>query len=528
MIIDARTIPDGTRLSADICIIGGGPAGIVLALELSGAGIKVALLESGGLGYDADTQDLYIGPNLGRPYTPLDEARLRFLGGTSNHWTGICMVLNPIDFEARDWMPHSGWPIGYDEVAAYYDRALPYFELQTEAPFDFDWWADRVGGEVLDLDPQIFVNTATEMSPPTLFGYAFEDALRRAPDVTVYLNANVTELDTTDDAATVTGARIECIDGPALTMEAGRYALCAGGVEIPRLLFNSDRVRPEGLGNDTGLVGRFFNDHVGVRPLVQTMVGDDTLERLSLYTDAHWLEAGTFHATIGASEELLRRERLASFLFHLFPEPGRSPGNLALRRLVGGARSGEAPDYLSGEIWNLMTDLDGGTNALAGALIGQDAPLGERNWLGPWLSMECIPNPDSRVERVAETDRFGKRRVGLNWQLTEEDHRLARRASELLVGEFGRLGIGRSWTFADRPDYEIPMTAATGKHHCGTTRMSDDPATGVVDRNCKVHGVSNLYIGSCSVFPTVGHANPTLTIGAMSIRMAEHLRAAAR
>ncbi|MCK0167448.1 GMC family oxidoreductase [Jannaschia sp. S6380] len=523
MILNARQLPDGEVVEADICIVGGGPAGITLALELSESGREVLLLESGDMFADDATQALYEGPDLGFPYTPLAEARLRFLGGSSNHWSGYCMRYTPLDFEARDWIPHSGWPIGFADLEPYYERAHPYFELQTERPYDFEFWAARIGGDRLAPDPEQLENLVTVLSPPTAFGYVYEDRLRAAPDVRVLLNANVTELETDDNAARVTALRVACIDGPRFDVRARNVVLAAGGIEIPRLLFNSDRVMPMGLGNGRDLVGRFFNDHVGLRPHVRTLMSREDLDRLSLYTGPHYLEVGGIQNVLAASEAHLRREKVGNFIFHLFPDGG-SPGKRAIRQLFGALKTGEAPPYLSGEIMNLMTDLDGATNAVAREILGRRDDLIDHAWLGPWLSMECIPNPDSRVLRIEETDRFGKRRVGLDWQLTEFDRRTARHAAGVLIDEMGRMGLGRSWSYARREDYEIPRTVGLGKHHNGTVRMSDDPATGVVDANCKVHGVANLHIASCGVFPTSGYANPTLTIGAMAIRLADHLR----
>lgn len=527
MISDGRERTDGEVIDTDICIVGGGPAGIVLALELSAAGRDVLLLESGDIFPDDATQELYDGPDFGFPYTPLIEARLRFLGGSSNHWSGYCMPYTAFDFEERDWIPHSGWPIAFDDLAPYYDRAQPYFELQTDRPYDFDYWADRIGGDVLSPDPGQLRNLVTALSPPTAFGYTYEDQLRTSETVHVLLNANVTELQTTDTAATVTEAMVSCIDGPDFTVRARTFVLAAGGIEIPRLLFNSNRVMAPGLGNANDLVGRFFNDHIGIRPIARTLAPRREIDRLSLYTGPHYFDVGGFQAVLAATEEHMRREQVPAFIFHLYPSTG-SPGKQAIRRLFGAVRSGQAPPYLSSEVGNLMTDLDGASNAVAREFLGAEEDVIDNAWIGPWLSMECVPNPDSRVVTVNDKDRFGKQRVGLDWHLTEQDRQTARHASDVITRELSRLGIGRSWTFAKREDFEIPTTVGLGKHHNGTTRMSDDPKKGVVDANGKVHGVSNLYISSCSVFPTSGYANPTLTIGAMSIRMADHLKGSRR
>ena len=123
MFVDARTIPAGATLETDICIIGAGAAGIALAQEFAGLDMRVSILESGGREFDAETQQLGTGRNIGTPYFPLDAARLRYFGGTTNHWGGLCRPSNAIDFESRSWVPDSGWPLTKAELQPYYERA---------------------------------------------------------------------------------------------------------------------------------------------------------------------------------------------------------------------------------------------------------------------------------------------------------------------------------------------------------------------------------------------------------------------
>ncbi|MBO9402576.1 GMC family oxidoreductase [Shimia sp. R9_3] len=525
MIIDARSLPDGEVIDADICIVGGGPAGITLALELSGSPLKVALIESGGIYYEDETQQLYKGPNVGFQYDPLDEARLRFLGGSSNHWSGHAMRLAPVDFEVRDWMKWSGWPITYEDIAPFYDRAQPYFELHEERPYDIAYWADRLGFDLFDLNPDLLENVSINQSPPTAFGYTYEDALRASENVTVFLNANALNIDSTSTASEVTGIDLACIDGPRLRCEAKRYVLCMGGIEIPRLMLLSNKVHNTGIGNGNDLVGRFFADHAAIRPAARILAGR-TAPNIDLYAEPYEFDdVGGMFAAIVPSDDLLRREQIASFIFHMFPA-ARSPGDLAIGQLtkqLRGKGNGLAP-----HIQNVLTDLDGAVNGIWRRALDTRDDLITREWVGPWLGFECVPNYDSTVHLVEETDRFGQRQIALNWQLTDQEMRTVKRATELLASEISRTGAGRVWTDVLSEDYDWPSFVARGKHHCGTTRMSAGPDTGVVNADCQVHGISNLFISSSSVFPTNGYANPTVTIAALSIRMADKFKADAR
>jgi choline dehydrogenase-like flavoprotein len=139
---------------------------------------------------------------------------------------------------------------------------------------------------------------------------------------------------------------------------------------------------------------------------------------------------------------------------------------------------------------------------------------------------EQYPEPDSRITLSDQLDALGLRKACIDWHLSELERKTARRMVETVGAEFERLNLGKlelsDWM---RPEIEDWRSwVKEGNHHSGATRMADDPRQGVVDRNCRVHGIENLYISSSSVFPTTGTANPTFTIIALAIRLADHLK----
>ncbi|MEO1681206.1 MAG: GMC family oxidoreductase [Pseudomonadota bacterium] len=523
MILQSGSLSEGEVLDADLCIVGAGAAGISMSHELAGTGIRVVVLESGFDGFDERAQSLYSGPNVGFDATPLDEARLRMLGGSSNHWAGNCMRLDPIDFEAREGVPYSGWPISRSDLDPYYLRAQKMVETPSETAYDAEANFQAIEAQPIAFDPATFANFLFAESPPTTFGNVYYDVLKRADNVSVYLNATALEIQTDYTASRVTAVRAAGIDGPRFEVRARHFILAQGGIEVARLLLLSNAVATQGLGNQNDLVGRFYMDHVSIRPALQAMI-PTRQEEFSLYTESHFANDGYFRGAIQATRELLYAEQLPNFRFIFFLQESGSPGQVAAKRLKRSLQQSELPDDFGWHMRNMITDLDGVTNEAFRTISRRNIDIVRRSWIEPWLSVESIPNPDSRVYLIDERDDFfGQHRVALDWRLTEADLIANRRATEILAQELGRLGYGRVWSALLKDDYDWPFPTTHGKHHTGTTRMSADPKKGVVDADCRVHGISNLYIASSSVFPTQGHATPTLSIVALSLRLSDHL-----
>ncbi|WP_428929776.1 GMC oxidoreductase [Marinibacterium sp. SX1] len=495
-----------------------------MAMELRDTGIDVVLLVGGDMHFDDAAQSLYAGPNVGIQGWELDESRLRMLGGSTNHWAGNCIPLDPIDFEARPGIPYSGWPITRADLDPYYLRAQAYVETPSADLFDTPERLAAIGPGALDFDPDKLRTFIYAESTPTTFGYTYEEQLGAAPSLRVLVHGSALEIETNDTASEVTGVRAGTISGARFSVVARHYVLAAGGVEIPRLLFLSNKVSPAGLGNGNDLVGRFFSDHYSIRPSL-TSLGRDKAADLDLYTRSHDIDGGYFRGAIGASETLLREEELPNFLFFVQAQENASPGRQsaqALRRAVG---QGEMPSNLMWHLENLLTDMDGVTNEIYRTVTGTNDNLIERTWIDPWVVTESIPDPESRIMLVDSRDPiFGQNQVAMDWRMASGQLEVFVRATEILAQELGRLGYGRIWSALLNDPESWPTYPAHGKHHCGTTRMSDDPRSGVVDADCRIHGVSNLFVASSAVFPTQGAATPTLTIVALSVRLADHLK----
>src|SRR2546426_1098883 len=262
MIVDCRTIPRGSRIEADLCIVGAGAAGISIAHRFAGTSTRVVVLESGGEAFEATTQDLSRGESVGLPYFPLDTARLRWLGGTTNHWGGICRPMDPEDFEGKEWIPHSGWPITRGDLEPYYERARVMCDVPS-GDWGLDTWRRRDSFRPLPVrGDRLDTRIAQIVSPGTRsFRVTHHGKIQAAGNVVVHCHANVTEIETSSDGTLATLFHVATLDGHRFSVAARVGVLAAGGIENPRILMASNRQWPQGLGNGSDLVGRFFLEH---------------------------------------------------------------------------------------------------------------------------------------------------------------------------------------------------------------------------------------------------------------------------
>lgn len=534
MIVDLAAYDGPTEVPCDVCIAGAGAAGLTIALQFIGRPERVVVLEGGGLDYSEASQAIYRGEIVGREYFPLDATRLRYLGGTTNHWGGYCRPLQPLDFAARPWVPHSGWPIGEEDLRPHRERAHEILDIGAPR---YDPGAIELpeGASLMGLDPDLLVHDLWRFSPPTRFGEKYRRTLAEAGNVTVLLNASVTDIALSDNLRRAEALRVLGPGGErALRVVGARaFVLALGGLETPRLLLNANRQLPAGIGNQHDLVGRFFMEHLDVFQAGGIVAAD--LGRFDGYRRIDPPNGGgRIMPSLSLSAGVRAREGLLvnNITFDVVTEREVSPGWRALRRLAADAAGrGDFSDFAEG-VWEVMTDLGGVSRGLYGKLTGRPGIAR----VTVHARAEQAPNPDSRVQLTDEVDRLGLRRLALDWRLTPLEKRTVRATSRLLGRELGRLGLGRvrlpEWleddAGGDRGDDwgEWGVTLAGGHHHMGTTRMADDPKRGVVDRDCRVHGLDNLYVAGSSVFATGGFATPTLTIVELALRLAEHLKAA--
>jgi choline dehydrogenase-like flavoprotein len=536
MFIDARRLDEGSAITSEICIIGGGVAGISLALEFEKQGIETCLLESGGFKPDEATRDLYRGESVGIPYLFADGCRSRFFGGSSNCWGGWCRPLDEHDFERREWVPYSGWPFGKAELEPYYECSHSLLELGPYW-YEVDFWINAIGNSQLrpiSTDAARVLTGISQFSPPARFGKLYRDVLAKSNNVRVYLYANAVNIEAGADQV-IHSVKVKTLSGKSLTATAKIFALATGGIENARLLLASNKVRPNGLGNDHDLVGRFFMDHPrlysGTIHFRKEAPGHMLYDVLFNYHNKAIRAHGTSVAAQFAINPLLQaKEGLlngrVSFASLCFGQGSEALQALARfkRRLGGDAQfdNGLVHDIMSISVRPTFV-----ARILFARLLRVTSLINQPRFQ---VIIEPLPDPDSRVTLSQECDRLGVNRVKVDWRLGPQVKRTFDRTLAIIAEELTRAGVAD--IILDPPidgeDWPSSFETEGTWHHMGTTRMHDSPRLGVVDRNCCVHGLSNLYVAGSSVFPTGGGNFPTITIVALALRLAHHIAAEVR
>jgi choline dehydrogenase-like flavoprotein len=525
VLVDTRELEEGTELRADVCIVGSGPAGLTIALELEGSGLDVLVVESGAFELDPDLQDLYDVEMTGELFgaegspVPVSTTRLRHFGGTSNHWAGYCRPLRRVDLEPRPELGRPGWPITYEELARHYDRALEILEIGPHR-YDVRYWNDHGGlGPVL-VDDDVVESVVYQLSP-TYFGSRYRPEMEQAADVRVALHANLVGIVPAETGRTVERLELATMTGRSVTAVAGRYVIATGGIETPRLLLASARDRG-GIGNDRDLVGRGFCEHgqntLGIAVVSRTVEELRAYGRTTLPSPVGRGPEGeiTVQAALVLSDDTVRREEILGVEAQLYMLPVDDPRPAT----VSGPSLGDAGQ--------LLRTFDG---AAPSTMVGFS------------VTAEQAPHPESRVTLTDEADELGMPRAALNWVVSDDDRRSILRGLEIFGARLGAAGAGRLQVtpgslqpsgepgvlarFAIDPSASDPagFHLAHSNHHCCTVPMSADPSGGVCDPDLRVWGFEDLYLAGSGVFPTAGVTSPTINIVALSVRLAQHLRA---
>jgi len=519
MIVDLSAAEGPTQFTFDLCVVGTGAAGLTIASEMLGAPLNVVLVESGGLDFELPTQALYDVDISGLPHPGSTLGRFRVCGGSTTKWGGQALPLMPWDFERREWVAHSDWPISFDEVRRYYPRACRFLSVD-ERNFDTDLFS-YLGVQPPAFDAQRVWYHFSKWSPHPDLRQHYLAALRDSRHCTLLLHANVTSIVLEPDFGRVRQIEVQSLDGRKAAVRAKMFVLCVGGIESARLLLSSRKQRPNGIGNEFDLVGRFFQDHPSA--MIGRLRSADPAGAQQRFNVFH-KRGLKYSVRCTATPEWQRKRRTLNVSMGMtFEQDDATLQNL--KDIYGALRQRRfGPDFAR-NFWRTALHPSAAVAPAYHFVVHRRSfSPGARMVIG--FTSEQEPNPESRILLSENVDALGMPRANVRWKLTELTQHTIREFAGTLGEEFRRAGIGeielQPWVFEDSSPWTTHITDQF--HHIGTARMSDSPQTGVVDRNCQVHGVTNFYVGGSSVFPTSGHSNPTLTIIALCMRMADRLK----
>jgi choline dehydrogenase-like flavoprotein len=504
----------------EVCIVGAGIAGISLAANLARNGVHTVLLEAGGRRYSARDQDAYVGEvGQGLAYRGLYDGRFRLLGGSSTQWAGQILELDDFIFEKRPWVPGSGWPFPKSELLPYYEKAAA-IEGLTDAPSNADKVWRALGVEPPPLAPDL-VSAFSNFTLTTNFASLYEDALQSEHKLAVYLHANAYELVLASDDATVVGVRCRTIHGMDTTFRARIFVLCVGAIETCRLLLQPRPDQSKWPWNRNDLVGRHFQDHL-LCHVADVLNPNPSLSRM--YLD--FFALGQFRYQHKIKLALVTQQRLetldlAGFITSL---TGGYDDMALAYETVRWIRTRRFEKLTPTRLVHLTANLH--------KLLWHKIPYSQQ--VGEWpprealkLNVNCEQNPLShgRITLTSGRDSIGLLRARVDWKSSDQELHSIRRYVEIVRDTFERHGLGEVKAIPSlQKDDEFASTMRDSFHHIGGTRMATSETAGVVDPDLRIFGTTNAYVCSTSVFPCAGFANPTHTLLALALRLAEHLK----
>ena len=550
MLIDAEALHNNAIVRADVAVVGAGPAGIVLALELAQAGYEVALIESGRLGFSKPIQTLSeVSAFDPQCHAPMAECTRRQVGGASTIWGGRCVPYDPVDFDQRDYIPDSAWPVTYEELTPYFQRACDYF-LCGQAEFNLHQIPSIAQKSIVPglPDGHVLTSTLERWSLPTNFGQEYGPALKRSRRIKLLYGLTCTEIETHEQGTQVQALVGKTLNGKTVRVQGQQYVLAGGALNTTRLLLASDRRHPGGIGNHSGLLGRFYMGHLsGEIATVQfTTTPQKTVFKFDRDPDGVYLRR-----RFSFSREFLHDQKLANIVAWLgvpqFADPSHRNGILSLAHLA--LNSPVLGRYLRTKVprelgfhdtktspWthgtNILKDLGNTLTFVPGFayqrfLARRKIPAlfvySGANEYPLHYHSEQQPNPNSRVSLSDERDILGLRKLVIDLRCTPQDIDTVVRAHRYWDDHLRRYGCGQLKFLTDDLEARVLAQFRDGFHQVGTTRMAARPGEGVVDGDCRVHGMDNLFVASSSIFVTSGQANSTFMIIVLALRLSIHL-----
>jgi choline dehydrogenase-like flavoprotein len=514
--IEHRT---GAALDADVCVVGAGPAGILVALALAAKGIRTLLLESGGAGLEPGIQDLNKVLQTAKPNEGVSGSRFRALGGTTTRWGGQVLPFFGIDFEARPWLDLPAWPVTRAELEPHYEAALTFLGIQDSIRDPATVWR-RGGLAEPDYGPALKPFLSSWCRIPDM-GVVHRGAIEAARDLECVLNATVTALDYAEGR--IAGLTAQDLRGNRMQVTARHFVFATGAVEAARLLLQPLADGGEGPWTRSGILGAYFQDHPGGVAAELRPTKGSPLHREVL---TFWINGIKYQPRIRLSEEAQAAQQTLNVGGGIMPQTA-DPELLGsvratLKSLLRGRIDREALGPVlrrpvraallsASQAWELFVRKRGFAAADMGYQLG--------------LQLEQLPQRSNRITLSDERDALGQRRASLAWHISDAELRSALVYTEAVKESFERRGVATVTISEDlkQGDPAVVDRIIDQAHHMGTARMGRSIEEGVVDPDLKIFATDNGYVASSAVFPSGSFSNPTHTILAFAHRLAGHL-----
>jgi choline dehydrogenase-like flavoprotein len=513
--LERQSFPGDTAY--DVCVVGAGAVGIVLAVRLLRAGKRVLLVESGGVAFEEASQNLYGTAVTEQPHTGVHTGRFRTWGGTTTRWGGQILPLEPIDFARRSWVPESGWDISREELLPFYAEAIQYEGLGAIPEDDAVWKALGMSAPQLGADFQPYF---TRWLQQPNFTKVHGAEMAASPNLTVLIHANLVDVERAADGATIAALHLQSLNGNRARVTAHEFVLTTGAIETSRLLLHLEE-KHGAIWNPNGLVGRGFQDHVDC-----DVVDVEPIDRKRFFTSFTnvLLNGYKYHP---------------KFRLHARPQEEHRILNVAATMsFVDDTEERGAAVKATGKrlLYRQFKDIDG---AQIASLLKNFPLLLKQAWayavrhrvyvapdarISMRVHTEQQPDTESRITLSDERDALGIRRTSLRWVITKWELDTIRTFLQLAGDELAKQGLARLKPRIDlTSDEAMRSRCDDGLHHIGGTRMAADPAKSVVDTDLRLRGTNNLFLCSAGVFPTGGYSNPTHTALALALRLGAKL-----
>jgi len=465
----------------DICILGAGPAGITLALNLS-KNFNIALIEGGDFNFSDKSQNIYKGKNIGDKYFELDETRLRLFGGSSNHWGGMCRSLDDFEFIKKNYSKLANWSLNKKDLDLYLDKACEILEIQN------NFFSKKINNKINEINFQF--------SKPVNFNTKYKDEILKSKNIDLFINTNAQFLKPKNKIHSVS---IKNFKNEEFLINSKKFIICLGGIETSRFLLLSKFKNNSFLKNNNN-IGKYWMEHP------HFVVGDVILKEQKDYAKKPASYEEMKYFTLNDNLKLEKKILNCSIRLDKF----------------------QNNPYQRDKLKKMIHDL----SCVAPKLSKKMFDLFDKNLLcgGRIIAVsEQEPNENSKIVLDRNSvDRFNLPRVNLNWKKNRQDLKTLRVTAEEFAKDFAKNNYGRiaiqNWLYSE--NFTENENFLAGNHHMGGCRMSSNSKNGLVDNNLELHDFKNVYICGSSVFPSAGHSNPTLTIIQLSLKLASKINSA--